>query len=36
MSRVSEDLRIRTKRYASGIIRLFTELPKNRREVDVI
>lgn len=36
MSRVSDELRSRTKNYAAKIIRLFSELPKNRREVDVI
>ncbi len=28
MSRVSNDLRERTKKYASSVVRLFAELPK--------
>jgi len=31
-----EDLRNRTKKYASGIIKLFISLPKNRPEVQVL
>jgi four helix bundle protein len=36
MSRISEELRDRTKRYASSIVRLYIELPKNRAEAQVI
>ena len=36
MSRLSEDLRQRTKRYASAVIRLYVSLPKQRREVEVL
>ena len=36
MSRLSEDLRQRTKRYASGIIRFYVKLPKQRKEVEVL
>jgi four helix bundle protein len=36
MSRLSEDLRGRTKRVASDIIALYVALPKHRREVDVL
>jgi four helix bundle protein len=36
MSRLSDDLRDRTKRFASAIIRLYVSLPKNRREVEVL
>src|SRR5260370_31435486 len=36
MSRLSEDLRQRTKRYASAIIRLYVALPKQRKEVEVL
>jgi four helix bundle protein len=31
-----EEFRKRTKKYASGIIRLYCSLPKNRREVQVV
>jgi len=34
--KLSEDLRDRTKRYASAIIRLFVGLPKQRDEVRVL
>ncbi len=34
--RLSEDLRGRTKRYASAVIRLYVDLPKHRQEVQVI
>jgi four helix bundle protein len=34
--RLSEELRDRTKRYASSIIRLYVELPRNRKEVEVL
>ena len=36
MSRLSEDLRQRTKRYASATIRLYVNLPRSRREVEVL
>ncbi|MCX6938679.1 MAG: four helix bundle protein [Verrucomicrobia bacterium] len=36
MSRLSEELRQRCKRYASGVIRLYVILPKNREEVAVL
>ena len=36
MSRLSDDLRDRTKRYASGVIRLYVTLPRGRREVQVL
>lgn len=36
MSRLSEELRQRTKRYASAIIRLYVTLPRNRKEVEVL
>ena len=36
MSRLSEELRERTKRYASAIIRLYVELPKERDEVRIL
>jgi len=36
MSRLSEELRQRTKRYASGIIRLYMVLPRRRKEVEVL
>ena len=36
MSRLSEDLRAKTKAVASSVIRLYIDLPKNRREVEVI
>ncbi len=34
--RLSEELRDRTKRYASRIIRLYVSLPRNRKEVEVL
>ena len=34
--RLSEELRDRTKRYASGMIKLYTGLPRSRKEVEVI
>lgn len=34
--RLSEELRARTKRYASAVIRLYVSLPKRRREVEVV
>jgi four helix bundle protein len=36
MSRLSEELRGRTKNYASAVIRLYVELPKAREEVKVL
>jgi four helix bundle protein len=36
MSRLSEDLRQRTKGYASEVIRLYVQLPKSREEVKVL
>jgi four helix bundle protein len=34
--RLSEELRQRTKRFASAVIRLFVKLPRRRAEVDVL
>ena len=34
--RLSEELRQRTKRFASAVIRLFVKLPRQRAEVDVL
>jgi len=34
--RLSDELRDRTKGYASAVIRLYVSLPKERREVEVI
>jgi four helix bundle protein len=36
MSRLSEELRQRCKRFASGTIRLYIALPKNRDEVYIL
>jgi hypothetical protein len=36
MSRLSEDLRGRTRRVASDVIALYVSLPRSRREVDVL
>ncbi len=36
MSRLSEELRQRTKNYASAIIRFYVNLPKEREEVRVL
>ena len=36
MSRLSQELRDRTQRFASAVIRLYVALPKNREEVKVI
>ncbi len=36
MSRISEELRSRTKAFASSVIRLYAALPKRRREVEVV
>ena len=34
--RLTEELRCRTKRYASSIIKFYVELPKQREEINVI
>ena len=34
--RLTEELRGRTKRYASAVIRIYVRLPKSRKEVDVL
>ena len=36
MSRLSEDLRDRTKRFASDVIQLYVTLPKRRKEVEIL
>ena len=36
MSRLSEELRTRTKNYASAVIRFYVKLPKERKEVEVL
>jgi four helix bundle protein len=36
MSRLSQEFRDRTKRYASCVVRLYVELPRGRREVEII
>jgi|SRR5581483_7634485 len=36
MSRASDELRKRTRTYASAIVRLFLALPKNRTEAQII
>jgi four helix bundle protein len=36
VSRISEELRLRTKRYASAIVRLYVSLPTRRKEVEVV
>jgi four helix bundle protein len=36
MSRLSEELRQRTKAYASEVIRFYVQLPKSREEVKVL
>jgi four helix bundle protein len=36
MSRLSQELRDRTQHFASGIIRFYVELPKEREEVRVL
>jgi four helix bundle protein len=36
MSRLSDDLRERTKRFASAVIRLYIALPKRRKEVEIL
>ena len=34
--RLSEDLRNRTKRFASDVIRLYVTLPKRRKEIEIL
>jgi four helix bundle protein len=34
--RLSEDLRERTKRFASAVIQLYVTLPKHRKEVEIL
>lgn len=36
MSRLSEELRQRTKRFSSSVIRLFIDLPRARDEVNIL
>jgi four helix bundle protein len=36
MSRLPENLRVRTKNYASQIIQLYVNLPRGRSEVDIL
>jgi four helix bundle protein len=36
VSRLSEDLRDRTKRFASDVIQLYVTLPKGRKEVEIL
>jgi four helix bundle protein len=36
MSRLSEELRVRTKNYASAVIHFYVKLPKDREEVRVL
>jgi four helix bundle protein len=36
MSRLTEELRNRTKRFASGIIHFYVDLPRSRKEVEVL
>ncbi len=36
MSRTTDELRNRTKQYASSVVRLFVDLPKRRPEVQVL
>lgn len=36
MSRLSEEIRARTKHYASGVIHLYCNLPKQREEVKIL
>ena len=36
MSRLSDELRDRTKQYALETVRLYTSLPRSRREVEVL
>ena len=34
--RLDEEFRARTKSYASAVVRLYAELPRNRKEVEVL
>ncbi len=34
--RLAEEFRERTKRYASAIVQLYVQLPRSRREVEVL
>lgn len=34
--RLPEEFRLRTKRYASAIVRLYADLPHSRKEVEVL
>ena len=36
MSRLSEELRQRTKHYASSVVRFYVALPRRRKEVEVL
>jgi len=36
VSRLSEDLRDRTKRFASDVIQLYVTLPKGRKQVEIL
>lgn len=36
MSRLTEELRQRTKRYASSVIRLYVSLPRQRKEIELL
>lgn len=36
MSRLAEDLRARTKHYASETVKFYVSLPRKRREVEVL
>src|SRR2546426_9363895 len=36
MSRLSEELRQRTKKYASAVVRFYVSLPRARKEVEVL
>jgi len=36
VSRLSQELRDRTQQFASGIIRFYVELPKEREEVRIL
>ena len=36
MSRLSEDIRERTKKFASAVVRFYARLPRDRKEVEVL
>ena len=36
MSRITEELRHRTKRYGSAVIRLYVSLPRQKKEIEVL